>query len=476
MTFLPIAERELRFRARRPGTFLLRSVAASVAVIVAAIILVQWGLRGGGAVVFKTVTALAFLFCLYEGLRNTTDCLSAEKRAGTLGLLFLTDLKGYDVVLGKLTATSLNSFYGLLAILPAIGLPLLIGGVTAGEFWRATLVLLFTLFFSLSAGVFVSSMSWSARRAWATSLGIILLVTVFPVLLDALSFAGLKWASPATAFLLIADADYNTKPRLFSQAIIGINVVSWAFLISACAILPRVWQVRNVHMSRNRDVRRVPSQNVVAWFLSDNEGQRIFVWLFVLACAGALLTMAFFRKATLTTLAVTALVAHFILTAWVAFHSCHSFHEAKMSGAIEQLLPTPLSSREILDGFVGALKRTFEVPVLSLLAIEGLIIIARLADTLSAPSVLVFAVVAWYFLGELRAVALYGMWTALRAKRPNQAFNKAMFITVIIPMSLSLLCCFGVLYPFIAIVKNRVIMNSYEWPLYRDFRRLITET
>ena len=32
-------------------------------------------------------------------MRNTADSLSAEKREGTLGLLFLTDLRGYDVVL-----------------------------------------------------------------------------------------------------------------------------------------------------------------------------------------------------------------------------------------------------------------------------------------------------------------------------------------------------------------------------------------
>src|SRR5690348_11148042 len=118
MTFLPIAERELRIRARRPGTFVLRCVAAALALLICAFMLTFAGAARGaiGGVAFKSLVVLALLYCLYEGLRNTADCLSEEKRAGTLGFLFLTDLKGYDVVIGKLLATSLSSFYALLAM------------------------------------------------------------------------------------------------------------------------------------------------------------------------------------------------------------------------------------------------------------------------------------------------------------------------------------------------------------------------
>ena len=49
-------------------------------------------------------------YCLLEGTRLAADCRGEEKREGTLGLLFLTDLQGYDVVLGKYLATSPRSF------------------------------------------------------------------------------------------------------------------------------------------------------------------------------------------------------------------------------------------------------------------------------------------------------------------------------------------------------------------------------
>src|SRR5689334_385270 len=119
MTFLPIADRELRLHARRPATFAVRCLAAAIAFGVTTMLLMRGGgiwTSKSGDVIFRVVTTLTFVFCIYEGLRNTADCVSEEKRAGTLGLLFLTDLRGYDVVLGKLAATSLSSCYMLVAI------------------------------------------------------------------------------------------------------------------------------------------------------------------------------------------------------------------------------------------------------------------------------------------------------------------------------------------------------------------------
>jgi len=95
MTFLPIADRELRTHARWRATFAMRCFAAGIAFGITANLLMRgggfWTGRSGHAA-FGVITGLTFLFCLYEGLRNTADCLSEEKRAGTMGLLFLTDL------------------------------------------------------------------------------------------------------------------------------------------------------------------------------------------------------------------------------------------------------------------------------------------------------------------------------------------------------------------------------------------------
>jgi ABC-type transport system involved in multi-copper enzyme maturation permease subunit len=162
MTFLPIVERELRVASRRRMTYRIRFFLALAGSLVWFGLLMSSS-RGSserGKILFIFVGALSLGFCLLAGMFLTADCLSEEKREGTLGLLFLTPLKGYDVVLGKLLATSLHAFYGLLAILPLLALPLLMGGVTGGEFWRVTLALFTAILFSLALGMLVSAMAY----------------------------------------------------------------------------------------------------------------------------------------------------------------------------------------------------------------------------------------------------------------------------------------------------------------------------
>src|SRR2546422_89950 len=179
MTFLPIVARELRVASRRRATYWVRSGAA-----LAVIVLGVWFFlmtrtvppQEGALILFGILTGASVLYCLLSGVRATSDCLSEEKREGTLGLLFLTDLRGYDVVLGKLAATSLGAFYGLLAAMPVLAIPLLMGGVTAAAFWRMALVLLNTLFFSLACGMFGSAISRHERKALSGTLLLILVM------------------------------------------------------------------------------------------------------------------------------------------------------------------------------------------------------------------------------------------------------------------------------------------------------------
>ena len=81
-----------------------------------------------GAIQFQMMKWFCFVIASLAGLFLTSDTLSEEKREGTLGLLFLTDLRGYDVVFGKLISHSTQALYGLLAAFPILGLTLLIGG------------------------------------------------------------------------------------------------------------------------------------------------------------------------------------------------------------------------------------------------------------------------------------------------------------------------------------------------------------
>src|SRR5882757_8578469 len=150
MTFLPIVERELRMAARRKGTYRMRTWTALIAILVTFAFLLGAVITGGGSeagpLLLKVLSTYTAALCLFTALFLTADSISEEKREGTIGFLFLTDLRGYDVVLGKFIARSLNAFYGLMALLPVMAIALLFGGLTGGEFWRMALSLLNALF------------------------------------------------------------------------------------------------------------------------------------------------------------------------------------------------------------------------------------------------------------------------------------------------------------------------------------------
>src|SRR5678815_3351194 len=102
MTFLPVVERELRVAARQRNAYWTRLGGAAAGLLLCAWIMLIPSFRSPqrlGIVLFHTVAVVTFFYSVLAGLLRTSDCLSEEKREGTLGLLFLTDLKGYDLSL-----------------------------------------------------------------------------------------------------------------------------------------------------------------------------------------------------------------------------------------------------------------------------------------------------------------------------------------------------------------------------------------
>src|ERR1035438_8819303 len=254
MTFLPIVARELRVAARRRGTYRMRLTLAFGALLTGAVIFIATldkSAQQTGQYIFQGLSWLCLLYCLLGGRRWTADCLSEEKREGTLGLLFLTDLKGYDVVLGKLTATSLAGFYGLLAVFPMLAIPLLLGGITSGEFWRIVLVLVDTFLFSLVVGVFGSALSRDYRRAMAANLMLLLvLIAAGPACAAAIGYfppthrfvPELFFCCPPFSLYLSQDSAYTLRSAQFWWSVGSIHGLTWLLLLLASWIAPRSWR------------------------------------------------------------------------------------------------------------------------------------------------------------------------------------------------------------------------------------------
>jgi hypothetical protein len=406
------------------------------------------------------------------GITITADCLSQEKREGTLGLLFLTDLKGYDVVLGKLAATSLNALYRLFSVFPILAVPLLLGALTLGEFGRMALVLTNTLFFSLSAGMAASAMSLRERRAMAGTVLLLLSLTAVPPLIGWVMSTvkpsvpyDPKWLLSSAVYpcYLAFDTSYKTQVRQFWTALIVTHALGWSLLGLASVVARRAWRdrpatgTRAVWQERWRSWQfghgstglghraRLLSINPVLWQVARDRlrSAGIFaallclslVWLGLYGKYGSVLLEPTFYF-------LTAYCAHTLLKFWLAAEACRPLAEERWSGTLEVLLSTPLSVDEILKGELLALKHQFGWPVLVVLVADCMMLLASFRDSAWDPSndwVVLCVMLMIVFVADLYTLAWVGLWLSLNARRGSHAVAGTVGRVLVLPWAVLIL-------------------------------------
>lgn len=403
MFFLPVVERELRVAARKRSSFRLRVVAALVAVVIGSggfVVLALLGRAGVGSAglghgLFALLTWLSFAAALSAGLFFTSDCLSEEKREGTLGFLFLTDLRGYDVVLGKLLATSLRCAYALLAIFPILATTLLLGGVTGGQFWVTLLALGNALLMSLAAGMFASAISRDSQIALGATLFLLCVLVAVGPMIDAI-LAGMNGRgfsavlSLTSPGFLFRQAGAWGQP-LFWPALLGNQLVTWTLFALASWLLPHTWQDRPKKRSTGKDDRayawrfgadqsrralrrKLIEPNPTLWLACRERWQSWAAWLLaVLMAGGFVLTFASeYREVLAIAWGSLGSLVTLAMYLGIASHASRFMVEARRSGLMELLLATPLTPAQIVRGQWSALLRMFGAPLAVLLAAHWL--------------------------------------------------------------------------------------------------------
>jgi ABC-type transport system involved in multi-copper enzyme maturation permease subunit len=470
MTFLPILARELRVASRRRITYWIRTGAALAVMIIGTwlfLMMQNEPTQTVAQVLFGVLTSCATLSAFLSGIRDTADCLSGEKREGTLGLLFLTDLKGYDVVIGKMGANSINAFYGILAVLPIFGVPLLMGGITLGEFGRMALVAVNALFFSLSLGICVSAFSRSGRKSATMTF---LLLLLFSAGLPAIG--GYKmyltsstiydpvffWPSAGFTYFRAWEYFYKLGADDFWCSLATVHGFGWFFLIVASIVAPRSWKDRppGVKKLRWRERwlmwshgdsterlafrRRLLDQNAFFWLAARSRLKPACVWgtLGLLACVWAW-GVGKYHQEFLNPGAylLTGLVLNLMLKAWVAAEAGRQLAEDRKLGALELLLSTPMSIHDILRGQLLALRRQFLAPLLLVLVTIFVFMWATLRepDTEDMRSFVRVLCIGGMVMIVADLIALYwvGMWQALTAKNPNRTASASVGRILVLP-------------------------------------------
>ncbi|MEI8039930.1 MAG: ABC transporter permease subunit [Verrucomicrobiota bacterium] len=472
MTFLPIVVRELRVASRRRSTYWQRSGTALAVMAIGAwlfFVMQHEPPHRVAQFLFGLLTGGAVLYCLFSGVRYTADCLSEEKREGTLGLLFLTDLKGYDVVSGKLAATSLSSFYAVLAVVPMLALPLLLGGVTPGEFGRMALVAINTLFFSLAAGICVSALCRNARRAMGmTFLLILLFAAGFPAIWAWLAFVG-RAKQVSGIFLLPSagcnyytafDATYNTmrQARLFWGSLLLVHSLGWIFLALASVIAPRTWQDRPAGAQRLRWKdrlrlwsyggsaeraafrRELLDQNAYFWLVARGRFKPALVWaVLTLLAGGWAWGLAKYHRDWLSEFMclITGALLNVLLKGWMASETGRQLAEDRTQGTLELLLSTPMTVHDLLRGQLLALKRQFLGPLIVVLAAFFAFMVTSSSLLNEADDraswILFWLALMLLLVADLAAIYWVGMWQGLTARNPNRATSNCLTRILILP-------------------------------------------
>lgn len=404
MRFLSVADRELRCAARNTATYRIRWVTAMLFFVL--LLWLTWasdGFRNKAMApqIFAVYSVLVLLYCLALSAARTADSISAEKREGTLGLLFLTNLNSAEILAGKMFCGGLASFYGLLAIFPMLALPFLMGGVTIGHFGRSLLALMAAVLYGTAAG-FVASV-FSRRQFMAIAVALALSVGLagglFLGAMATQSFAptlqAAKYLALFSPITPLSEAGVTTRfvTNLFWPSLAATIGLSALALVIATAVLSRVWRDRpksrirlkwgtlatlGSSTGRISFRRRSLSINPMFWLASrDRVASPLFMCIAVaVTLATIYISAPVFVRLIGTGVKAAPVAGHLI--AWIfgglglhvtlmyyaAMSASQRLAEDKQTGALELILSTPVNERSISRGLWLAYARKLMFPAL----------------------------------------------------------------------------------------------------------------
>ena len=396
MNVLPVIARELRAEARHPFTYWVRVFAAGAAFVVAVLFVLSNDndLREGGRLLLLIHGVLHLVILLTVPLL-TADCLSRERREGTLGLLFLTPLKARDIVIAKSLAHGLRGLTLLLAVVPVVTLPLLMGGVVWQQAAISVCLNLASVCLALSAGLVASAFckSWVRSLVLAMCLTAVLaygLLNAFGIALDMNPAIGTDRSSPLALMLWSGIEQFfeisggnqpqwlNMSPGGFSTVyakvfpaaalmlVLALGVLASAILFAARRVR-LTWQDRPPHpfvvwmqakfcqpvlMQRSLKLwmRRTLERNPIGWLERRTWSGRIVIWGWLGVVVGVYIyALGSSNYSNRWMHGMHMLMAWGLLLS-MTFSASNSLRRERETRALELLLVSPLSEAQILSG------------------------------------------------------------------------------------------------------------------------------
>jgi ABC-type transport system involved in cytochrome c biogenesis permease component len=408
MVSTSLVRREMRMAARNPASFRLRLGIGILAWFGLMAVVSDRNGSSSGLSQLNAIHGGIVLMILIIAPLMTAECISRERREGTLDLLFLTSLNARGIVRSKFTVQFLRMASLWLVCVPFAMIPVLAGGVGAPDFLMNIALESALLCIALASGM-------AASVRFTTKLGGILGAVIFACFGGLINCAILGFISlrflpggvglslenffriTAAGFALCLNgakianiAPGYSKPMLISSLVDLLIVLALTFI--ALRIFERAIARQRENQgetARQRWVRQTfltPLfwKGVLARRLRRRLNSNPLIWLEY--------RTAWRRSGRWTLTGIVVLVESFAITTapgshaynhlqviigaalliFLAISSAGSFSKEKESGAFELLLVAPMTERQLVSRRLRAVASYYMPVLLTFLIFQGL--------------------------------------------------------------------------------------------------------
>ena len=203
-----------------------------------------------GVLFFQLITYVELTLLLFFSALSAASTVAQEKDRRTFILLLLTDMRDYEIVLGKMLGSLLPIIILLAVTMPVLAMTLLLGGVSGEQVAQAGIVLLATSLAAGSLGGLVAL--WRDKTFQALALAVLALV-LYMCLAQAIGIVGplfasntsvnwsvvQSWFDPFLALQFVLEPVIDS-PNLAPAYVFGIVMLGIAGLLNGIGI----WKLR----------------------------------------------------------------------------------------------------------------------------------------------------------------------------------------------------------------------------------------
>jgi ABC-type transport system involved in multi-copper enzyme maturation permease subunit len=477
--FLPVINRELRASARHAFTYYLRTLGAGALLLASLFFGLENGFEsnfGGKLFGYLHFTMFYAIWLLVPLL--AADCISRERREGTLGLLFMTGLGGSDIVVAKSAAQGLRALTLWLAVAPVLAMPFLLGGVSWQEAMLSLAINSSAMCWALAAGVLGSAWSKTWGRAVLRASIFALFFLVLMSLTEGWSLTSLLRAGRASpwvsnglrhlsSFNLNLDYTFLLGIGFITNLSRGLAIVifrtitngqlAWLATVSfAISLLGlalsihlagvktrRIWQEpppsrQQIWLHKtfctpvfwlslfHSWMKRKLDANPIGWLEQRTWSGRLITWgwlAVVISLYSVVLSdPGFFQRSS-----APQNIMGWLLLLSLAISTAASFRRERESGVLELLLVSPIGERTIISGRLRGLWGQF-LPAFGLLLLVWLYLATISLTREAAVGPIIF------YAATFLSLPVTGLYFSLRCRAFIAALLGALGTSIIVPV------------------------------------------